>query len=282
MARWFHARAPQPSPAPAAEREQVVRAQRRQLGRAHRSAAADQEVAKVAPVVDHRRFGEPAITTQEPAIALDQLVVGRLVRHDRGEGALLAQHHEQVRQAPADRFFSLGPPGGGNSDTPADDRRGSPRRPPHREPGHFPSLRAGPRRGERRRARSPGTSARHSRARAASGPAEWPLPPAGPPPSARRTARSRMLRALPTSTACVGGEASRRRRNYVKRCRTPDREVTDSATQLHIRPTPHSLTKISLWAIGSTRARGIGCDVGGRPGPAPARISPVARTRCAC
>ena len=44
--------------------------------------------------------------TQEPAIALDQLAVGRLVRRDRGEGAFLAQHHEQVRQAPAGRFFS--------------------------------------------------------------------------------------------------------------------------------------------------------------------------------
>ena len=30
----------------------------------------------------------------------------RLVRRDRGEGAFLAQHHEQVRQAPAGRFFS--------------------------------------------------------------------------------------------------------------------------------------------------------------------------------
>ena len=44
--------------------------------------------------------------TQEPAIALDQLPVRRLVRRDRGDGAFLAQHHEQVRQAPAGRFFS--------------------------------------------------------------------------------------------------------------------------------------------------------------------------------
>jgi hypothetical protein len=58
-------RPPQASPALAAEREQVIRAQHRQLGRAHRSAAADQEVAKVAPVVRYRRFGEPAIMTQE-------------------------------------------------------------------------------------------------------------------------------------------------------------------------------------------------------------------------
>ena len=77
-------RASQPSPALAAEREQVVRAQRRQLGRAHRIAAADQEVAKAAPVVDHGRFGEPAIPAQEPAVALDQLLAGRLVRDDRG------------------------------------------------------------------------------------------------------------------------------------------------------------------------------------------------------
>src|SRR5712691_2309030 len=99
-------RPPQASPALATEREQVVRAQRRQLDRAHRSAAADQEVAKVASVAGYRRFGEPAIMTQEPAIALDQLAVRRLVRRDRGEGAFLAQHHEQVRQAPAGRFFS--------------------------------------------------------------------------------------------------------------------------------------------------------------------------------
>ena len=46
------------------------------------------------------------LLTQEPAIALDQLAVRRLVRRDRGEGAFLAQHHEQVRQAPAGRFFS--------------------------------------------------------------------------------------------------------------------------------------------------------------------------------
>ena len=39
-------------------------------------------------------------------MALDQLAVRRLVRRDRGEGAFLAQHHEQVRQAPAGRFFS--------------------------------------------------------------------------------------------------------------------------------------------------------------------------------
>ncbi|HXL90858.1 MAG TPA: hypothetical protein VN969_18070, partial [Streptosporangiaceae bacterium] len=32
--------------------------------------------------------------------------VGRLVRCDRGKGAFLAQHHEQVRQSPAGRFFS--------------------------------------------------------------------------------------------------------------------------------------------------------------------------------
>jgi hypothetical protein len=99
-------RPPQASPALAAEREQVIGAQRRQLDRAHRSAAADQEVAKVAPVIGYRRFGEPAIMTQEPAIALDQLVAERLIRRDRGEGAFLAQHHEQVRQAPAGRFFS--------------------------------------------------------------------------------------------------------------------------------------------------------------------------------
>jgi hypothetical protein len=98
-------RPPQPSPALAAEREQVVRAQRRQLDRAYRSPAADQEVAKIAPVGGYRRFGEPAIMTQEPAIALDQLAVRRLVRRDQGEGAFLAQHHEQVRQAPAGRFF---------------------------------------------------------------------------------------------------------------------------------------------------------------------------------
>jgi hypothetical protein len=78
-------RPPQASPALAAEREQVLRAQRRQPGRAHRSAAADQEVAKVAPVAGYRRFGEPAIMTKEPAIALDQLAVRRLVRRDRGK-----------------------------------------------------------------------------------------------------------------------------------------------------------------------------------------------------
>ncbi len=99
-------RPPQASPALTAEREQVVRAQRRQPGRAHRSAAADQEVAKVAPVVGYRRSGEPAIMTQEPAVALDQLAAGRLVRRDRSEGAFLAQHHQQMRQAPAGRFFS--------------------------------------------------------------------------------------------------------------------------------------------------------------------------------
>ena len=99
--------APQPNPAPAAERKQVVRAQRHQRGRAHRSAPADQEVTKVTSVVDHRRFGEPAITTQEPAVALDQLVVERLVHHDRRDGTLLAQHHQQMRQSPADRFFSM-------------------------------------------------------------------------------------------------------------------------------------------------------------------------------
>src|SRR5271165_4254952 len=66
---------------------------------------------------------------------------------------------------PGGPVLLAGPPGGSNSDTPADDRRGSPRRPPHREPGRFPALRAGTCRGERRRARNPGTSARHSRAR---------------------------------------------------------------------------------------------------------------------
>jgi hypothetical protein len=98
-------RPPQASPALAAEREQVLRAQRRQLDRAYRSAAADQEVAKVAPVAGYRRFGEPSLMTQEPAVAPDQLAVGRLVRRDRGEGAFLAQHHEQVRQASTGRFL---------------------------------------------------------------------------------------------------------------------------------------------------------------------------------
>ena len=102
-----------------------------------------------------------------------------------------------------------GPPGGGNSGTPADDRRGSPRRPPHHEPVRFSALRAGTCRGERRRARNPGTSARHSRARAASGPAEWPPVRAAPPTSARRTAHSRTLRASPTSMTRARGEASR-------------------------------------------------------------------------
>ncbi len=192
-------RPPQASPALAAEGEQVVRAQRRQLGRAHRSAAAGQEVAKVAPVVGYRRFGEPAIMTQEPATALDQLAVRRLVRRDRGEGAFLAQHHEQVRQAPAGRFF----PAARRAAVTAAPRQmtGEEARddPPHREPGRFPAPRAGTCRGERRRARNPGTSARHSRARAASGPAGWPPVRTGPPPSARRTAHSRTLRASPTS-----------------------------------------------------------------------------------
>jgi len=53
--------------------------------------------------------------------------------------------------------------------------------------GRYPALRAGTCRGEPRRARSPGTFARYSRARAASPSAEWPPPRAGPPPSARRT-----------------------------------------------------------------------------------------------
>src|SRR5260370_12235437 len=99
-------RAPQPSPALAAEREQVVRAQRHQLSRAHRIAAADQEVAKAASVPGHRRFGEPSIPAQETAVALDQLLVARLVRDDRGDVPLLAQHHQQKPQPPADRFFS--------------------------------------------------------------------------------------------------------------------------------------------------------------------------------
>src|SRR5258708_11059193 len=103
-------RAPQPSPALAAEREQVVRAQRRQLSRAHRIAAADQEVAKAASVPGHRRFGEPSIPAQETAVALGQLLVARLVRDDRGDVPLLAQHHPQMRQSPADRFFSTAPP----------------------------------------------------------------------------------------------------------------------------------------------------------------------------
>ena len=98
--------ASQPSSTLAAEREQLVRAQRRQPGRAHRRAAADQEVAKVMSIVDHGRFGEPSITTQEPAVALDQLLVGRrLAGHDRGDSAFLAQHHQQMPQAPADRFL---------------------------------------------------------------------------------------------------------------------------------------------------------------------------------
>src|ERR1039457_2385317 len=99
-------RPPQASPALAAEREQGVRAPRRPLGRAPPRAAAGPEVAKVAPVAGYRRFGEPAIMTQEPAIALDQLAVGRLVRRDRGEGAFLAPHHDRAPQPPAGRFFS--------------------------------------------------------------------------------------------------------------------------------------------------------------------------------
>jgi hypothetical protein len=97
---------PNPAPRWRLKREQVVRAQRHQLSRAHRSAAAGQEVAKAAPVVDHRRFGEPSIPAQETAVALDQLLVGRLVHDDRGDVPLLAQHHQQMRQSPADRFFS--------------------------------------------------------------------------------------------------------------------------------------------------------------------------------
>ena len=39
-----------------------------------------------------------------------------------------------------------------------------------------------------------------------------------------------------TSTICDEGEASRRRKTYVKRQRTPDSEATDSAARLHITP----------------------------------------------
>ena len=181
-------RPPQASPALAAEREQVVRAQRRQLGRAHRSAAADQEVAKVASVVGYRRFGEPAITTQEPAIALDQLPVGRLVRRRPGGSRLPRAASRADAPGPGGPVLLAGPPGGGNSDTPADDRRGSPRRPRHREPGRFPALRAGTCRGEPRRARNPGTSARHSRARAASRTSRMASGPSGA--SSQRTSNS--------------------------------------------------------------------------------------------
>ena len=134
---------------------------------------------------------------------LDQLVAERLVRRDRREGAFLAQHHEQVRQAPAGRFFS---------------------------PAHRPAVTATPRQMTGEEVRDdplianpvasqlfvqvpaevndsvPVVPARPlgiARARAASGSAEWPPVRAGPPPSARRTARSRTLRASPTSITCV-------------------------------------------------------------------------------
>ena len=203
-------RAPQPSPALAAEREQVVRAQRHQLSRAHRSAAADQEVAKVAPVVGYRRFGEPAITTQEPAVALDQLA-GRAARPPTTGG-----------MAPSSRSITS--------------RCARPRRAGSSRTAHRAAVTATPRQmtGEEVRddplianlvasplfvqepaevndgvpvvpARSLGIAALAQ----PHGSAEWPPPRAGPPPSARRTAHSRTLRALPTSMTCVGGEASR-------------------------------------------------------------------------
>jgi hypothetical protein len=94
--------APQPRSAAATEHEQVLRGQRRQLGGAHCAAAAGQEVAKVAPVVDNRRLSQPPVTAQEPAITFDQSLIGRLVRHNRRERAFLAEHCAQVRQASPD------------------------------------------------------------------------------------------------------------------------------------------------------------------------------------
>ena len=98
--------APQPRSAPATEHEQVLRGQRHQLGGADRVAAAGQEVAKVAPVADHRRLSQPPVTAQEPGITLDQFLIGRLVRNNRRERAFLAKHRAQVRQASSDLLLS--------------------------------------------------------------------------------------------------------------------------------------------------------------------------------
>jgi len=85
-------------PALATECQQVVLRQLRQLVGTDRVAAADPEVADIAPVGDDRGLGQPAGVTQEPAVALEQLGVERLDRYRVRDRAFLAQHREQVCQ----------------------------------------------------------------------------------------------------------------------------------------------------------------------------------------